>query len=128
MDLLFTPMEVAAVILAVLLSRLVAEDGESNWLEGAMLLMIYAILGVAFFFLAVGLRDLTQKRHAVLRNYPIAAHLRFIGGAAYKTGLVQAAEAQQRRSEAVPFVFLPESGAPNPICLADKPPVQLTCD
>ena len=51
MDLLFTPMEVAAVILAVLIARMVAEDGESNWLEGAMLLLIYAVLGVAFFFL-----------------------------------------------------------------------------
>ena len=51
MDLEFTPMEVVAVILAVLLARMVAEDGESNWLEGAMLLMIYAILAVAFFFL-----------------------------------------------------------------------------
>ena len=50
MDLLFSPMEVAAVILAVILARMVAEDGESNWLEGAMLLMIYAIIGVAFFF------------------------------------------------------------------------------
>jgi hypothetical protein len=30
---------------------MVAEDGESNWLEGAMLLLIYAILGMAFFFL-----------------------------------------------------------------------------
>ena len=26
----------------------------------------------------VGIRDLTQKHHAVLRNYPISAHLRFI--------------------------------------------------
>ncbi len=51
MDLLFTPLEVAAVILAVVLAWMVAEDGESNWLEGVMLLMIYAILGVAFFFL-----------------------------------------------------------------------------
>ena len=38
-------------ILAVLVARMVAEDGESNWLEGAMLLMVYAILGVAFFYL-----------------------------------------------------------------------------
>jgi Ca2+:H+ antiporter len=38
MDLLFTPLEVAAVVLAVLIARMVAEDGESNWLEGAMLL------------------------------------------------------------------------------------------
>src|SRR6202021_2166759 len=26
----------------------------------------------------LGIRDLTQKSHAVLRNYPIAAHLRFL--------------------------------------------------
>ena len=51
MDLLFSTLEVVAVILAVMVARLVAEDGESNWLEGAMLLMVYAILGVAFFYL-----------------------------------------------------------------------------
>ena len=27
---------------------------------------------------AVGVRDLTQKRHSILRNYPIAAHIRFL--------------------------------------------------
>jgi glutamate synthase domain-containing protein 2 len=26
----------------------------------------------------LGIRDLTQKRHAVLRNYPISAHMRFV--------------------------------------------------
>ena len=26
----------------------------------------------------LGFRDLTQKSHAVLRNYPISAHLRFL--------------------------------------------------
>jgi Ca2+:H+ antiporter len=51
MDLRFTTMEIVAVILACLIARMVAEDGESNWLEGAMLLMLYAILGLAFFFL-----------------------------------------------------------------------------
>jgi glutamate synthase domain-containing protein 2 len=29
-------------------------------------------------FALLGVRDLIQKRHAILRNYPIAAHLRFI--------------------------------------------------
>ncbi len=29
-------------------------------------------------FLALGIRDLLQTRHAILRNYPIAAHIRFI--------------------------------------------------
>jgi glutamate synthase domain-containing protein 2 len=27
---------------------------------------------------ALGIRDLTQKGHAVLRNYPISAHIRFL--------------------------------------------------
>ena len=30
------------------------------------------------FFAALGVRDLLQPRHAILRNYPIIAHLRFI--------------------------------------------------
>ncbi len=51
MDLLFSTLEIVAVILAALIARAVAEDGESNWLEGAMLLMIYALLALAFFFL-----------------------------------------------------------------------------
>ena len=51
MDLLFSTMEVVSVILAVLIARMVAEDGESNWLEGLMLVMIYVILGMAFFVL-----------------------------------------------------------------------------
>jgi Ca2+:H+ antiporter len=50
MDLRFTSLEVLAVILGVLIARMVAEDGESNWLEGLMLLMLYAILAMAFFF------------------------------------------------------------------------------
>jgi Ca2+:H+ antiporter len=51
MDLRFSSLEVLAVILSVLLARMVSEDGESNWLEGLMLLMVYAILALAFFFL-----------------------------------------------------------------------------
>lgn len=70
MDLLFTPLEVAAVILAVILARLVAEDGESNWLEGAMLLMIYAILGLAFFFLPAP-KDPVRPSPAAALSRPI---------------------------------------------------------
>jgi Ca2+:H+ antiporter len=51
MDLLFTTMEVVAVAFAVMIARMVAEDGESNWLEGAMLLMVYLILAIVFFYL-----------------------------------------------------------------------------
>jgi len=35
-------------------------------------------LGITGLFLLIGLHDLLQKRHAILRNYPISAHLRFI--------------------------------------------------
>jgi Ca2+:H+ antiporter len=51
MDLVFSTLEIVAIVISVILARMVAEDGESNWLEGAMLLMIYAILGLAFFYL-----------------------------------------------------------------------------
>lgn len=51
MDLRFTPFEVVAVLAAVAVVNLVAQDGESNWLEGALLLAVYLVLGIAFFFL-----------------------------------------------------------------------------
>ena len=37
MDLVFTPAEVLAVFLAVLITGQIASDGESNWLEGVQL-------------------------------------------------------------------------------------------
>ncbi len=49
MDLVFTPLEVAAVGAAVGISALIALDGESNWLEGALLMIVYLILAVSFF-------------------------------------------------------------------------------
>jgi Ca2+:H+ antiporter len=51
MDLVFTPAEVLAVFLAVLITGQIASDGESNWLEGALLLAVYVILAIVFFFL-----------------------------------------------------------------------------
>jgi Ca2+:H+ antiporter len=51
MDLRFTMFEVLAVGIAVVVVNLVAQDGESNWLEGALLLAVYLVLGIAFFFL-----------------------------------------------------------------------------
>jgi Ca2+:H+ antiporter len=51
MDLLFTRLEVAAVALSVWVLSLIAQDGESHWLEGVQLLALYAILAVAFYFL-----------------------------------------------------------------------------
>lgn len=51
MDLVFSPAEVMAVVLAAVITGEVASDGESNWLEGAMLLAVYVILGICFYFL-----------------------------------------------------------------------------
>lgn len=51
MDLVFTTAEVVAVIVSVIIVGQVAEDGESNWLEGVQLLAVYLILAVMFYFL-----------------------------------------------------------------------------
>ena len=53
MSLVFNPFELAALGAAVLVAALIALDGESNWLEGAQLLIVYVILALAFFFLPV---------------------------------------------------------------------------
>lgn len=52
MDLNFTPFEVLAVAVSVIILAYVATDGECNWLEGVQLLAVYAILGTAFYFAA----------------------------------------------------------------------------
>jgi Ca2+:H+ antiporter len=49
MNLLFTPLEVISVVLAVTLIAFITQDGESNWMEGVQLLAVYVILAIAFF-------------------------------------------------------------------------------
>ncbi|MRS05596.1 calcium/proton exchanger, partial [bacterium] len=51
LTLIFNQFELLAVGAAVLITALVSGDGESNWLEGASLLAVYFILGLAFFML-----------------------------------------------------------------------------
>lgn len=51
MDLVFTTFEIAAVVLSVGIVNLIALDGESNWMEGVLLLAVYGILGLAFYAL-----------------------------------------------------------------------------
>jgi Ca2+:H+ antiporter len=53
LTLVFTPFEVISVIAGVGVVSLIASDGESNWLEGSVLLAVYAILAWAFFLLPV---------------------------------------------------------------------------
>ena len=40
--------------------------------------LLAILLAAGLFLTGLGLFDLVQKRHAILRNYPIAGHLRFI--------------------------------------------------
>jgi Ca2+/H+ antiporter len=49
MDLVFTPLAVAAVGAAVGSSALIALDGESNWLGGALLMIVYFRVAISFF-------------------------------------------------------------------------------
>jgi Ca2+:H+ antiporter len=46
----FGVLETVAVFMAVMIVNLIAADGKSNWLEGAMLLGAYVVLGAAFLF------------------------------------------------------------------------------
>jgi len=51
MDLRFTPFEVLAVAMAAGIVNLVAQDGESHWMEGVLLLAVYLVTGIAFYFI-----------------------------------------------------------------------------
>ena len=53
MNLLFTPLEVITIAVSVAVVALISQDGESNWMEGVLLLAVYAILGITFYFLPV---------------------------------------------------------------------------
>jgi len=53
MSLVFNPFEIAALAASVIIAALIALDGESNWLEGAQLIIVYVILALAFFYLPV---------------------------------------------------------------------------
>lgn len=58
LSLIFTPMsivfnefELIALLFSVLIANKVANDGESNWMEGVQLLAVYAIMAASFFVL-----------------------------------------------------------------------------
>lgn len=53
MNLLFSPLEIIAVTVSVAVVALISQDGESNWMEGVLLLAVYTILGMTFYFLPV---------------------------------------------------------------------------
>ncbi len=59
-----------AILIATLIPLMVAFPGQIWWLLPFAAVCLASVL--------VGLHDLRQTRHAVLRNYPVAAHLRFL--------------------------------------------------
>ena len=48
MDLVFSPLELIAIVMATYLTRNLTYDGESSWLEGLMLIGVYVMFGIAF--------------------------------------------------------------------------------
>ncbi|MBO8171295.1 MAG: calcium/proton exchanger [Bacillaceae bacterium] len=49
MDIIFTDIELAAIAVAAFIAKSISRDGSTNWFEGILLLVVYAILGTAFF-------------------------------------------------------------------------------
>jgi len=50
MTLDFEIFELASLVLSTAVVAAVVSDGRSNWYEGALLVMVYAVIAVAFFF------------------------------------------------------------------------------
>ena len=48
MDLIFSPLEMVAIVMAIYLTRILIYDGESTWLEGLMLIGVYLLFEIAF--------------------------------------------------------------------------------
>jgi Ca2+:H+ antiporter len=48
--LVFSPMLVVSVAIAVIMTAFITFDGESNWIEGAALIAVYAIIATSFWW------------------------------------------------------------------------------
>jgi Ca2+:H+ antiporter len=70
--LVFTEFELIALFAAALIAANVAQDGESNWFEGAMLLGVYLLIAVAFFFLPGEAEAITEHSMRFLPFFPFA--------------------------------------------------------
>jgi Ca2+:H+ antiporter len=50
MNLIFSPLELLAIVMAIYLTRTLTYDGESSWLEGVMLIGVYVLFGIGFLY------------------------------------------------------------------------------
>ncbi len=51
MDMVFSMPELIAIAVSVFIAKSISQDGETNWFEGALLLLVYIILSCAFFWI-----------------------------------------------------------------------------
>ncbi|WP_239635479.1 calcium/proton exchanger [Paenibacillus sp. H1-7] len=49
MNIVFTTFELVAIGVAAIIAKSISQDGTTNWFEGVLLLVVYCILGIAFF-------------------------------------------------------------------------------
>jgi Ca2+:H+ antiporter len=49
MNMVFTTYELVAIGVSVFIAKSISQDGSTNWFEGVLLLVVYAILGIAFY-------------------------------------------------------------------------------
>ncbi|HEV3312510.1 MAG TPA: calcium/proton exchanger [Chloroflexota bacterium] len=56
MTLAFNPIEISVLALVVVTFYFISQDGESNWLEGLQLMVLYGLAGTVFFFVPGQLR------------------------------------------------------------------------
>ena len=73
MNMLLLPFRLRYITLTIALAAAVASA-----LLAQNLPVLWIVSGLATVLTLLGLHDLTQKQHSVLRNYPITAHLRFL--------------------------------------------------
>jgi len=70
----FTPRYILLTLALVMTGLLSGEMVMAQHFTGGLI----AALALCAGFAMLGIRDLAQTRHSILRNYPIAAHLRFL--------------------------------------------------
>ena len=51
LDLVFSPFELAAVIVTAMIANYIGSDGVCHWVEGAQLIAVYVLIAIAFYFL-----------------------------------------------------------------------------
>jgi Ca2+:H+ antiporter len=49
MNMVFTTYELVAIGVSVFIAKSISQDGSTNWFEGVLLLVVYLILGIAFY-------------------------------------------------------------------------------